>query len=350
MKNKSRLFVKIALPMLGLLLAGCGVPKAGEYTDAGMTQIENGDYDQALADFEEAANRGENERLIARGKGIACYNLMDYESAVNCYLESLSYSDCKVDDLDFDINFYLADAYEKMGDYQSAIDTYNAILNLREDDVLACYNRGCDYLAVGNHDSAVSDFNKALTLDENNYDLRIEVAGRLNDYGYENEGVQLLQDFLTEKEKKLSDYDKGRIYYYMGDFENARIFLEEARDDDDQNTILYLGKTYEKLGDFNYAASVYDTFLKRHPESALIYNQLGLSKLEAGDYQGALDAFVAGMNIENNGIEQTLMFNEIVAYEYVGDFTQARSVMSTYLKKYPDDSAAQRENIFLASR
>ena len=47
---------------------------------------------------------------------------------------------------------------------------------------------------------------------------------------------------------------------------------------------------------------------------------------------------------------QSLMFNEVVAYEYLLDFKKAASLMKEYLDRYPDDEAAQREYIFLSTR
>lgn len=333
-----------------LVLSGCGIDKLGEYTRAGMNEIENLEYTQAMESFDKAQELGEDPMMLARGRGIASYYLMDYENSINYYLESLSYSSTIFSEVDYDTNFYLAQSYEKMGNYEAAIATYTAILDLHTKDVMAYYLRGTDYLIVGEHDAAVEDFDKALQLDENNYDLRIEIAGRLSDNFYEEEGKKYLQNFLVEKEKKLTSYDKGRIYYYMGEYEQAKGFLDDARDDDDQNTVLFLGKTYEKLGDYYYATSVYDSFLNRHPESAVIYNELGVCKLKAGEYEAAKEAFASGRNIENNGIEQTLLYNEIIACEYTGDFTKAKSLMSTYISKYPDDAEAAKENVFLATR
>ena len=68
------------------------------------------------------------------------------------------------------------------------------------------------------------------------------------------------------------------------------------------------------------------------------------------DYQKALEAFQAGMQIENNGMMQTLSFNEIVAYEYLGDYQKASVLLDNYLKAYPDDEKAKREKIFLSTR
>lgn len=347
---RKRFGIVSAVGLLTLCLAGCGGIKLEEYTQAGMNEIQNYNYEAAMESFDKAEELDEDPMLIARGRGIASYYLMDYESSVQYYIQSLSYGDSKVDPIDFDTNFYLADAYEKLDNHQMAIDTYTAILNLREKDVTAYYKRGIEYLKTGNHDLAMEDFNRALELEPGNYDLRIEIAGRLSENNYADEGNLLLQNLLTEREKKLSSYDKGRIYYYMSDFENARVYLEAVRDDDDQNTVLFLGRTYEKLGDYNYAASVYDSFLKRHPDSALIYNQMGISKIQSGDYEGALNAFMSAKNIENNGMEQIINYNLIIAYEYNGDFDKAKSLMASYLSKYTEDEVAAKENEFLATR
>jgi len=56
------------------------------------------------------------------------------------------------------------------------------------------------------------------------------------------------------------------------------------------------------------------------------------------------------MQIEDNGMMQTLAFNEIVAYEYLGEFKQASVLMENYVRTYPDDSEAAREYEFLKTR
>ncbi len=346
----NRILCVAAMLLMTVILPGCGVPKAKGDTLAAYEQLEALEYEGALMALDMAEEAGENKALIARARGIACMGLAEYEEALNCFKECLSYSDWRLDEIDFDVNYYMADAYEKTSDYVSAVQTYTAILDLKEKEVLAHYKRGVDYLILNDHDAAVEDFNRALELAPDDYDLRIEIAGRLSETGYEEEGKRYLEDFLAEKEKKLSDYDKGRIYFYLDDFESAKSYFEDARDEDDQNTILFLGKTYEMLGDYNYATSTYQNYLTKHPEAAIIYNQLGMARIQSGDYAGAKDAFSTAKSLGNTGIDQTLAFNEIVASEYTGDFQTARNLMDGYLKKYPDDQEAIRENIFLSTR
>jgi tetratricopeptide (TPR) repeat protein len=147
----------------------------------------------------------------------------------------------------------------------------------------------------------------------------------------------------------MTDYDKGRICYYLQDYENARNYLETARDENNRDVMLLLGQTYEALTDFNYAASVYSNYLLENPD-AKMYNQLGLCKMHLTDYSGALESFQAGILLEDIQMKQTLSFNEIIAYEYLGEFTKAGVLMETYIASYPEDTEALREYQFLISR
>jgi tetratricopeptide (TPR) repeat protein len=170
--------------------------------------------------------------------------------------------------------------------------------------------------------------------------------------GYQAEGNAYLLLAMEEGAKTLDNFEKGRISFYLGDYENARMYLEKARDASFE-AVLYLGKTYEVLGDYNYAVSVYRAYLDAWNESPQIYNQMGICYVGMGEYERALEAFKAGMTLGNSDILQTLLFNEIVAYEYLGDFNHAAVLMDGldgYLKLYPGDLEAQRENYFLRTR
>lgn len=349
-KTKDKIGISILLLLISLGLTGCQALVTEKQVDVAKEKIENYEYEAALDILDEAARAGEDAQMIARYRGISYAGLTQYEEAVKYYLEALSYSDLFLNELDYDINYYLADAYEKLGDNTKAKEVYSAILALEPDEVNALFLRGRIYLKDGERDKALADFNRTVEMDKDGYELRIEIAGLLSEAGYAEEGLLFLQKFLADNEKKLSAYDKGRIYYYMGDFEKAKDSLENAKSEASDDIILLLGKSYEQLGDYNYATSVYKNYLDEHPQSAQLFNQLGLCKMKSGEYEEALSAFRSAANVENNGMSQILQFNQIVAYEYTGNFKQAIVMMEDYLKKYPEDEAAKREYEFLKTR
>lgn len=340
------------LVITGLLIAltGCASKQNQENIDLGMTAIENLDYQEALTCFEKALEAGEDQELIHRGQGIAYIGLTQYEEAAEALEMSLADCDGNISDLQFDTNYYLATAYYKKGDIDSAMQVYDAIIALRQSEKTAYYLRGLLELEKENFQKAEQDFQTAIKLDPRDYNCLFDIYRSLEKYGYQEAGAAFLQEALLSEEESMSEYDKGRVYYYLKDYDNAKNYLEKARDTGTAEAILFLGRTYEALGDFNYASSVYANYLDREADSPQIQNQLGICKMQMGDYETALTAFQAGLASEDKTYMQTLKFNEIAAYEKLAQFKKATVLMESYLAQYPDDERAKREYEFLKTR
>lgn len=347
--KKNKMWGVLAAVLLTGALAGCG-SGAGENITQGMQLIEQMDYEGALKSFEAATVNKENMQLIYRGQGIAYMGMTEYENAAACLEKALTLSDARLGQIDFDINYYLATAYYRGGQIDQAIAVYQAITDLRPGEKDAWYLKGTLELEQGDVEAAQADFEHAVRVDKADYDLLIDIFCSCSKYGQTQMGSAYLQTVLEDNSVRLSDYDKGRMNFYLGNYEEARVSLEKVKDSHGVNAVSLLGQAYEKLGDYNYAASVYSTYLENKQADAEIYNQLGLCKLKVRDYESALNAFQAGLAMEGNSVMQSLRFNEVVAYEYLGQFEQAKLSMKQYLALYPDDEKAQRENVFLQTR
>ncbi len=350
--RKRRKISCLAVAAFALMLTGCG--ETGENTKSAVGLIQGLDYEGALAALDTAEKEGENIRLINRARGIACMGLTDYERAADFFEAALAGSNGLVQNVDFDLNYYLAAAYTKSGMNGEAENIYNAILALRPNEKDAYFLRGNARMALDNFDGAKEDFDKVIAMEPKNYDRLIQIYEVLDYYGHEELGREYLRTALASGEagssKEMNRYDSGRIYYYLGEYQNAYIALEEAKEQGGAESFLYLGRAYEATGDYNYAANVYNNYLSKNAGNAEMYNQLGLCEIARGDYQKALDAFQAGIQLENAAMMQTLSFNQIVAYEYLGDYRKAFELVESYLKSYPDDVQAGREYDFLSTR
>ncbi|MCI9231952.1 MAG: tetratricopeptide repeat protein [Lachnospiraceae bacterium] len=329
-------------------LSGCG--GSGERTQGAVQMIGELDYEGALEQLDLAQENGENVRLVDRARGIAYMGLTDYEQAAVCFEEALAGSDGLVQNVDFDLNFYLAAAYTKSQRYGEAEDIYDAVLALRPGAEDAYFLRGNVRLVQGNYEGAKADFDKVISMDPKNYDRLIQIYQVLDYFDHGETGREYLQAALASGDKDMDKYASGRIHYYLGEYQSAYLDLEEARETGGVESYLYLGKSYEATGDYNYAANVYNSYLEKNEGNAEIYNQLGLCEMARGEYRNALNAFQAGMQLQNVTMMQTLSFNEIVAYEHLGDYRQASILMENYLKNYPDDAQAKREYEFLSTR
>jgi len=349
MRGWKKCGVCLALALLtSSCVAGCG--SKTDYLREAMSHLEEMDYQGALELFDEATENKENSRMIARGKGIAYLGQTNYEEAIRCFLEALGLSNGIVESMDYDLNYYLASAYAGAGKFEEAKEVYTSILALKPQEKDAYYLRGGVELELGQLEEAKKDYDVAVSMDPKNYDRLFSIYEAFAHFGQKEIGKTYLQKALDNGAKKLSSFDKGRIYYFMEDYQKAQDELEDAKLDEKAESSLYLGKAYEATGDQNYACNVYRSYLDKHGDCAEMYNQLGVCELKRGNYEIALNAFQAGLALEDKTMQQYLSFNEIVAYEFLGDFRKAEELMQAYLKLYPGDEDALREEIFLSTR
>ncbi len=310
--------VLTAVFLLCSFLTGCSLFPGHENLDAAVEAVKGGDYENALTILENAEAKGENPENVKRVEGIANMELARYEEAAQCFLDSLSSNKGYVKDQDKDTSYYLAVAQYRTGDFEGAKNTYSAIIGLYPTESDAFLQRGKTELKLGETDNAIADFNRAIKLSPNDPDLYIDVYECMSASGMKEEGSKYLKDAM-EISTKLTNLQKGKLYFCLGEYEQAKDSLESARNVSSEGSVtLYLGRTYEALGDTNYAASLYRAYLEENPSDVEIYNQLGLCCLDMGDYQGALDAFENGLSVPDNEYEQTLKYTRIVVHEFFG--------------------------------
>ena len=338
----------ISLTAALFLVPGCGKVST-MYYDAGLAYLENKQFPEAEENLRISLDSEAKTKECYRLYGIACLSNGKYTEAVDAFIDALHTNNGSVREIDYDINYYLGLAYEKLEQYADAADVYSAIIAVRPGETESYYRRAVCNLHLGKLSEADTDFLVVTGKNPSDIDKYLQIFFAIGDAGYKTEAESYLKALLGS-DRKISDFDIGRIYYYLGDYSNARVYLEKAKDFSNADTYLMLGKTYEAIGDLNYAGSLYSEYLNAKGNNAAVYNQLGVCRTSAGDYEGALTAFSLGLNLGDSEWTGSLMFNEAVTYEYLLDFDTAYDKMTEYLKKYPKDEAAQHELIFLETR
>ena len=61
----------LTLVLAGMMLGGCGGEEQVSYMQQGMEAVEALEYNEALTCFKNGQDKGEDERLLYRGMGIA---------------------------------------------------------------------------------------------------------------------------------------------------------------------------------------------------------------------------------------------------------------------------------------
>lgn len=271
-----------ALVLLCLLVSGCG-----KHTDNDAQQI-------------------------LKQEGMELQVAGDYTGAIEKYEEALKLSDMEVGQEEIDLAYYKASAQYRSGDLTGAIDTYSAILALKE-DVNAYLGRGLLYVDAKDAKKAQDDLNQALNQTD-------------------------------------SPLIRGIIYHVVGEDGKAKQSFEEAKADGEAEATFFLANIYEKAGDHNYAMILLEEYIANEGASAEGYLTVGRFHFEDGDYEEALSTFQAGIALGESGVLKSLLREEIACYEKMGDFTGAAQKAAEFLESYPDDLLIQKEYEFLKTR
>lgn len=337
-----------------IVLTGCSIGKkdANSLSD-GYEAVASQNYQEALNCFDKSHLQGDDSELTYRGMGLAYMGIGDYAKAISSFQNALASADMFPGDLEYDINYYMAICYYKLGEYEDAISVYDSIINLVPKARDAYYLRGSMKLYLDDVEGAMNDFNEATSIDKDDYGMYLDVYQCMESLGYKEEAQPYIDVVLSVDQSEISPYDAGRACYYQGQYEKGCIFLENARKNQTNPSAeltTFLCDCYKKAGNYDFAAVVYSTYLENNKEPE-IYNQLGLCYVEQGEYELALSAFQSGIAVEEgNTCIQVLKLNEIACYEYLYEYDAARDKMAEYLAEYPQNKTLKKEYAFLTTR
>lgn len=348
MRNK-KIICLLAAGLGALLLTGCGGENQKTYEQANA-DLEEANYDYALNEYQACISAGYKLAQSYRGSGIVKLRTGDYQGAIDDLTNALNdektgKSDRK-DLLEYRVAAELkAELYDQaMADCQTLAEDYS--LNAND-----YYLTGCVALAMDSYDEASSNFSEAYGSDST-YEMAIQIYEAYLGQDMEADGTRYLEAALKTEAKTADDYcERGKVYYYMDDYENARTELTTAADKGSTEATLILGMVYMAQGDTSNARSFYQQYIDADGDDpAKGYNGLALCDISDGDYDSALQNISQGLGDATSDEMRDLLFNEIVVYEKKLDLSTALSKAQEYVQTFKDDDAAAKELTFLQSR
>lgn len=348
MRNK-KIICLLAAGLGALLLTGCGGENQKTYEQANA-DLEEANYDYALNEYQACISAGYKLAQSYRGSGIVKLRTGDYQGAIDDLTNALNdektgKSDRK-DLLEYRAAAELkAELYDQaMADCQTLAEDYS--LNAND-----YYLTGCVALAMDSYDEASSNFSEANGSDST-YEMAIQIYEAYLGQDMEADGTRYLEAALKTEAKTADDYcERGKVYYYMDDYENARTELTTAADKGSTEATLILGMVYMAQGDTSNARSFYQQYIDADGDDpAKGYNGLALCDISDGDYDSALQNISQGLGDATSDEMRDLLFNEIVVYEKKLDLSTALSKAQEYVQTFKDDDAAAKELTFLQSR
>jgi tetratricopeptide (TPR) repeat protein len=184
------------------------------------------------------------------------------------------------------------DFHEK--NYASAIQNFDALLQLKPGYADAYHNRGYTRFIIKDYEGAVSDYDSAIARGVKGVNTYIDRA--------------YARYMLKDYSKALEDYNfvilkeplKAEAYYYRGDMKAAMHDTLSALKDFNKalelnpaytEVIASRGMMYYQKRDFASAEKDFSTLLKLKPEMIELHNFRGICRMNQGNFSSAMQDF-----------------------------------------------------------
>ncbi|MDO4490215.1 MAG: tetratricopeptide repeat protein [Lachnospiraceae bacterium] len=342
-KNLTALFLGLTI----LTFGGCGKEDSGSYQRA-MEALENGNYSLAQQEFMQAEKLDHRPAEVARGKGLLFLAQGQYDQAMKLFDQAIEKGGSSKSFVR-DVKLYQAETCLAKGETSEAENICQELLeesHLGEAELIL----GRIALSKGEYDAAEEHFVSCVS-EHPSFDNYLTIYTLYVNASMEADGAAYLERALELVPADAEDYcSQGQIYYHLGQTEQAKTSFARAIDLGNTDAVPMMGKLYLENGEIQAARSMYQSYLNEALRPALAYNGLALCDLADKKYDEALVNIRKGLEEEDTEVRESLLLNEIAAYEYKLDFSQAKAKMQAFLEEYPENKEALRENLFLKSR
>lgn len=288
-----------------------------------------------------------------RIQGISEYQSGNYEKAKEYFESAVDNASTLSKNINVDVLYYLADTYIQLNQYEDAIKTYERLIKKGEENVNIYNQMGICYYNVNDYDNAVEEFKKAFEKNKS-----VEIALNLYNAYLSNENEKdankVLEEIINIVDDNDDIYSLAKVYFLKGDYEKLQSLIEQYLS---KTTVEDINKeVYYELAEINLKLNKLDDALNylniyfednKNMKAYVTYSEY---MMKQENYEEALEYINEALQLQQDESFRQLKFNEAVCYEYLGKFKKAYQLFEEYLEKYPDDSIAERELIFLESR
>lgn len=326
------------------------------YIDYGMALIASGDYMEAIKQFDKVILDKdilmvrENNKRALRGKGIAYYQLHEHEASTQAMELALQIN--VLPELDMDILKYMGSSLTITGKYEEAAKVYSDYLLSDKDDYEILCNRAYAYMKSEDYEASRNDYDQAIGLRPKSFNAYLGKYYLLKVSGDEAGSKKVLEEASAIKAtSKEESFNLAKLHFYQGVYYVALPELDEAYTNGYYDAYFYIGEIYEKKNDYDKAI---DYFQKYMDEGVIgipaVYNQIAYCYMKKGDYEAALKYLHLGIDYKHADTMKVLKRNEIIAYEYLGNYQLAMEKLKEYIEVYTEDNNIYREMDFVRTR
>lgn len=265
--------------------------------------------------------------------GLKYYHLNNYSSAIPFFQNAIQ------KDPTF-VNAYkvLISCQELLGDRQTAIKTYETVINLAPSDKKLCYNLALNYLAIKDYDKSIVYLKKALHIDIG-YTKAAKKLEEVEAYLLKEKNKQYKAILVDEESLEKTIYQEALELYRKKDYTATLTKLESFYDEVTLADFYYLKAiTYQNLGKRLDGIQQYELALElddRHFNS-----NVNLGKIYYNDnkYQESVALLETAYTRRPN--DMSLLYSLGRAQYYAKEYAAAIESLEKYTARKAKDGAA----------
>jgi tetratricopeptide (TPR) repeat protein len=303
---------------------------ADECFERGFELLEAGDFERAIASFDQALKIKPDLYKAWYDRGIALRKLGRFEEVIVSYDKAIEFKPDyyeawtnrgialrKLGRLEEAVASYdkaieiKPNGYEawgnrgfalhELGRLEEAIVSYDKIIELKPDDYEAWYSRGGALSDLGRLEQAIESIDKALEIKPDNYEACYSRGLVLSDLGRLEQEIESYDQALKFKPDYYEAcYSKGIALANLGRLEQAIESIDKALEikPDDHRAWYNRGLVLSDLGRLKQAIESYDNAIQFKPDDHRAWYNRGLVLNDLGRLEQAIESYHKALEIK----------------------------------------------------
>jgi len=217
---------------------------------AGEKFYQNGDFDKAIAEYNNSIRLKPNFAEAYIGRGNAYRRRGNHSRAIEDYSLAIQHGGGRAE-----VYNYRGFAYAERGESGKAVADFSQALRLRRDYPDAYINRAHAYFETGDYDRAIDDYTQVIRLEPRNASAWNRRGSAWHRKGDNSRAIaDFSQAINIQPSYALAWHNRGNVWFNMGDYEKALSDLNQViRLAPSRSAYMSRGNILQKLGETSRA-------------------------------------------------------------------------------------------------
>jgi protein O-GlcNAc transferase len=227
--------------------------------------------------------------------------------------------------------------YYRKGDLHQAEHIGQKILEVRPNDAEILHFLGIIYGELGEHDSSIKYFKRALQFNINNADTYLSLGILMQQKGLMYEAISYFQKAIALSPNNIEAHNNiGNALKEKGQLDEAITYYQKAIEISPSNADIYhnLGMSFQAKGLLDESIKYYQKAIQINPNLQAAYNNLGMVFQSKGQLDEAITCYQKALMIDPNFAEAYFHLGNV--QQWIGKHEEAITALANAIKIKPN--------------